>query len=149
MMGKDHIAAGARPYRKSFSRAGLPLKCRLKSGRMQVNAGQSQHSSTFVNFFRRVAPWPNPLIPLGKMGIQQRSCQRQAEKAHPPFFTCLYRNMEDGHSFRESKTVHSWYLHAKARNLRHPETDTYSVMNSVGKVFRLPLISLILEEATS
>ena len=145
-MGKGYIPSGARPFGKSFSRAGLPLKCRQKSGRMGVNAGQSQHSSTFVNFFRRVSRELYPLIPLGKAGIRQRSYQRQEEKPHSPFALSM-RNMEDGNDFRESRIVHFCYLHVKASRRRwparqggnriwgRPETDTHSVMNSEGNVF--------------
>ena len=80
MMGRDHIPSGARPFGKSFSPAGFPPRGWKKSGWMRVNGDQSQHSSTFVNFFRRVAPGPNPLIPLGKAGIRYRSDQRPEEK---------------------------------------------------------------------
>jgi hypothetical protein len=149
MMGKDHIPSGAKAFGKSFSLAGLPLKRRQKSVRMRVNGDQSQHSSTFVNFFRRVAPRPNPLIPLGKTGMRHRSRQRQEEKPHSPFFPCLCRNMEEGDDFRESRIVHFCHLHAKAWDLGRPETDARSVMSNEGKVFRLPLCPLTLKEATS
>jgi hypothetical protein len=137
-----------------------PSNRRQKSGWMRVNGDQSQHSSTFVNFFRRAAPGPNPLIPLGKTGIQDRSDQRPEEKPHSPFFPCLCRNMEERHDFRESKNVHFCHPHAKACRRRwparergngirgRPETDTHSVINGEGKAFGLPLCPLILKEAT-
>ena len=113
MMGKVQVSSQVNPFGKSFSRAGLPLKCRQRSGRIRANAGQSQESSTFVNFFRRAARSRFPLIPQGKSGIRQRSCQRQEEKPHSPFFPCLCRNMEEGDDFRESKTVHFCHLHVR------------------------------------
>ena len=161
MIGKDHIPSRVRPFGKSFSLVGLPLKCRQKPGLMQVNASQSQESSTFVNFFRRAARRLFPLKPQGKSGIRRQSCQRQEEKPHSPFFPCLCRNMEEGDDFRESRIVHFCHLHAKGCRRRcpareggngiwgRPETDKHSVMNSQRKVFRLPLSPLTLKEATS
>ena len=125
---------------------------------MRVNADQSQHSSTFVNFFRG---WHQgfPLIPLGKSGMRHRSYQRPEEKPHSPFFPCLCRNMEEGDDFRESRNVHFRHLHAKgvdaAPRVREgtgfgPSGNGHTFRYSnKEKAFWLPLSPLTLKEATS
>jgi hypothetical protein len=81
---------------------------------MRVNAGQSQLSSTFVNFFKRVARTFRPFISLGKTGIRHAfgRCGKGRHISSFSLFMGLYGGRPD---FRESRNVHFRQLMRKKR----------------------------------
>ena len=147
--GEGPYSIGSKTFRKEFFTGRLSPK-RLEE--VRVDEGKRRSESTFVHFrqlFQEGGARAKSLDTTGKSWHTVPIRPEAGREAEFLYFPCLCPNMEERHDFRESKNVHFCHLHAKAWDLGRPETDTHSVINGEGKVFRLPLCPLTLKEATS
>jgi hypothetical protein len=117
-MGKAPIGSAVKPLREEvFHRASLHSKGRRMSERIQVNAGQSQLSSTFVNFRQLSQRGWHEAFCLDITGIDEHTARESGEAARGGTLSilALFMRLYGGSAFfRESTNVHFRHLRAKA-----------------------------------